>query len=116
MKGADGLLYRLGDGREFKSPSVAGSAVMGAKACNGWKFWRIAEAAPQKRAKKPVKKNKLEPASEHSAERTSDSGDDQEQQFTPLTRQTPSRVCLLVRRPAQLTKVPNSRFRDECLN
>jgi hypothetical protein len=29
------LRYRLADGREFKSPSGAGSAVMGGVACNG---------------------------------------------------------------------------------
>jgi hypothetical protein len=33
--------YRLADGREFKSPSGAGSAVMGGAACNGWVFWSI---------------------------------------------------------------------------
>jgi hypothetical protein len=36
------LRYRLADGRTFKSPSSAGSAVMGGKACNGWAFWRLA--------------------------------------------------------------------------
>ncbi len=52
--------YRLGDGREFKSPSSAGSAVMGGTACNGWRFWSLAsegeavkaEAKPAKRATK----------------------------------------------------------------
>ena len=34
---ADGKVhFRLADGREFKSPSAAGSAVMGGVACNGW--------------------------------------------------------------------------------
>jgi hypothetical protein len=37
-----GLCYRLEDGREFKSPSAAGSAVMGGVACNGWRFWSVA--------------------------------------------------------------------------
>ena len=32
--------YRLADGREFKSPSSAGTAITG-KACNGWAFWSI---------------------------------------------------------------------------
>ena len=32
--------YRLADGREFKSPSAAGTAITG-KACNGWAFWSI---------------------------------------------------------------------------
>ena len=31
----DGLRYRLEDGREFKSPSSAGSAVMAGKSVNG---------------------------------------------------------------------------------
>jgi len=41
-----GLRYRLEDGREFKSPSAAGSAVMGGVACNGWRFWSLAREAP----------------------------------------------------------------------
>ena len=32
--------YRLADGREFKSPSAAGTAIT-SKACNGWAFWSI---------------------------------------------------------------------------
>lgn len=41
-----GLGYRLADGREFRSPSGAGRAVMGGVACNGWRFWRLAEHEP----------------------------------------------------------------------
>ncbi len=37
------LIYRLGDGRDFGSPSSAGKAVMGGVSCNGWRFWSIAE-------------------------------------------------------------------------
>ncbi len=33
--------YRLADGREFRSPSAAGKAVMGGVACNGWRFWSL---------------------------------------------------------------------------
>ena len=33
--------YRLDDGREFKSLSAAGSAVMQGHACNGWRFWSL---------------------------------------------------------------------------
>jgi hypothetical protein len=63
VKGEEGkMLYRLEDGREFKSPSSAGSAVMGGVACNGWRFWSLegeaartdAEATPVK-ARKPRK-------------------------------------------------------------
>ena len=41
--------YRLTDGREFKSPSSAGTAITG-KACNGWAFWgvEIKEEEPPK--------------------------------------------------------------------
>src|SRR5438309_9442979 len=34
--------YRLADGREFKSPSAAGTAITGL-ACNGWAFWSVGE-------------------------------------------------------------------------
>ena len=41
VAGEDGkVMYRLGDGREFKSPSAAGTAITG-KACNGWAFWSV---------------------------------------------------------------------------
>src|SRR4030067_2943880 len=53
-----GLRYRREDGREFKSPSAAGSAVMDGVACNGWRFWSLAgegEApAPKKERKAPA--------------------------------------------------------------
>ncbi len=53
--------YRLADGREFTSPSGAGSAVMGGTACNGWRFWSLAAGgaavrAETKPAKGPTKK------------------------------------------------------------
>ena len=55
----EGLRYRLEDGKEFKSPSSAGSAVMGGVACNGWRFWSLAPTgetpAP---AAEPAKKGK----------------------------------------------------------
>ena len=62
-----GLRYRLEDGREFKSPSAAGKAVMGGIACNGWRFWSVAGQVPAhwgrpkarkatKAAKKPAPK------------------------------------------------------------
>ena len=52
--------YKLADGREFKSPSAAGTAITGG-ACNGWSFWRIATTEPQ--------------ALEVAAEQSEDSGD-----------------------------------------
>ena len=53
-----GLRYRLEDGREFKSLSAAGSAIMGGVACNGWRFWSLAEegkAPAPKAARKAAK-------------------------------------------------------------
>jgi hypothetical protein len=40
-----GIRYRLADGKEYKSPSAAGSAVMGGNACNGWRFWSLVDGA-----------------------------------------------------------------------
>ncbi len=60
VKTEEGVRYRLEDGREFKSPSAAGSAVMGGSACNGWRFWSVAgseEAKPKPKAKKKTKAN-----------------------------------------------------------
>ena len=49
--------YRLPDGREFTSPSAAGSAVMDGVACNGWRFWSLEGELPAKAAKpKPAPK------------------------------------------------------------
>ena len=47
----EGLRYRLEDGRQFKSPSSAGSAVMGGVACNGWRFWSLEGKEPKAEAK-----------------------------------------------------------------
>jgi hypothetical protein len=46
--------FRLPDGREFKSPSAAGTAITG-KACNGWAFWSTGEPtekAPKTRSRR----------------------------------------------------------------
>jgi hypothetical protein len=55
----EGFRYRLEDGREFKSPSSAGSAIMSGSACNGWRFWSVAssEEAKPKKAGNPNAKN-----------------------------------------------------------
>ncbi len=63
------LRYIVDDGKDFvggdfKSPSSAGSAVMGGMACNGWRFWTLAadfaagngHKGPAKAAKKPAAK------------------------------------------------------------
>src|SRR4051812_30429749 len=44
--GNDAILYRLSDGREFKSPSAAGTAIT-QKACNGWAFWSTGDPSDQ---------------------------------------------------------------------
>src|SRR5688572_1902063 len=49
-----GPRYRLDDGREFKSPSAAGSAVMSGHACNGWSFWSLAGEPPAEGSTKPT--------------------------------------------------------------
>jgi hypothetical protein len=43
------ILFKLQDGREFKSPSAAGMAVTG-KSCNGWSFWSVQNPEQNKRA------------------------------------------------------------------
>ncbi len=56
----EGLRYRLEDGKDFKSPSSAASAVMGGMAANGWRFWSLAEELAEKAAapkKESPKKN-----------------------------------------------------------
>lgn len=61
----EGVRYRLADGRDFTSPSSAGSAVMGGTACNGWRFWSVAGQEPKAKptkastraSKKAAKKN-----------------------------------------------------------
>jgi len=54
----EGLRYRLEDGREFKSPSAAGSAVMGGVACNGWRFWSLEGQEPAPKEPKAKGKGK----------------------------------------------------------
>lgn len=44
------LTFVLADGRRFRSPSAAGSAVMGGIACNGWRFWSLAEGSASAQA------------------------------------------------------------------
>ena len=57
VEAEDGIRYRLEDGREFTSPSSAGSAVMGGKACNGWRFWSLAGSEGASAPKSPAKRS-----------------------------------------------------------
>jgi hypothetical protein len=51
VKGEDGkLVYRVHGGKDYTSPSAAGTAVMGGVACNGWRFWTV-EGTEAKKAK-----------------------------------------------------------------
>ena len=52
------VVYVLEDGSKHKSPSAAGSKVMGGKAVNGWRFWTVEgdEPAAGPEAEKPAKK------------------------------------------------------------
>ena len=43
----EGVVFVLEDGKRFKSPSAAGSAVMGGKAVNGWRFWTVEGSEPK---------------------------------------------------------------------
>ena len=62
------LVFVLEDGSRHKSPSAAGSKVMGGKAVNGWRFWTVegdepaatpeAEAKPETKARGKKKQSK----------------------------------------------------------
>jgi hypothetical protein len=43
----EGLAFVLETGQRFKSPSAAGSHIMGGKAVNGWRFWSLEGYAPK---------------------------------------------------------------------
>ena len=45
----EGTVFVLEDGKRYKSPSSAASAVMGGKAVNGWRFWSVEGAEPKAR-------------------------------------------------------------------
>jgi len=78
------LIDPTGGGTEiYKSPSAAGSAVMGGVACNGWRFWSIEgeepvtppkeqeakEASPAKRVFKNLKRTPNQKGVEEGQER-----------------------------------------------
>jgi hypothetical protein len=49
----EGVAFVLEDGSRHKSPSAAGSKVMGGKAVNGWRFWSLEGDAPTAVEAKP---------------------------------------------------------------
>src|ERR1044071_7328685 len=52
-RGNETIAYKLADGREFKSPSAAGAAIMGeGRTCNGWRFGSAGERT-EKAPKEP---------------------------------------------------------------
>jgi hypothetical protein len=53
-----GLLFVLEDGSKHKSPSAAGSKVMGGKAVNGWRFWTVEGDEPATEPEKPKAERK----------------------------------------------------------
>ena len=80
------IMYRLADGREFKSPSSAGTAISG-KACNGWAFWSLGtgaahEGPPETEA--PLKED-AEPESTLSEDSPEAAGE--EQSYDPVEEQ-----------------------------
>ena len=77
--------YRLADGREFKSPSSAGTAITN-KACNGWAFWSVEPDSAQTKTPEPE----------------SSEGEDSEDAETP--EQTPA---------AGFRRVPNQKGVEE---
>ena len=62
--------YRFADGREFKSPSAAASAVMGGQAANGWRFWSQEGEIPSVKTVKPTKVKAVSPAKVQQIRRT----------------------------------------------
>lgn len=59
VKDEDGkLVYRVHGGKDYTSPSAAGSAVMGGTACNGWAWWNVEGEEKPKKAKASTKAEK----------------------------------------------------------
>jgi hypothetical protein len=51
----EGVAFVLETGQRFKSPSAAGSHIMGGKAVNGWRFWSLEGEAPMAAAERKLK-------------------------------------------------------------
>jgi hypothetical protein len=74
VKTGDGLRYRLGNGKEFNSPSSAGREITGGVAVNGWRFWSLDGDLKPRRDKKAPKAAKKAPAKGRKAATTSAKG------------------------------------------
>ena len=61
VKTADGLRYRMKDGKEFNSPSSAGREITGNVAVNGWRFWNLAGDLKSTKAKSDKPSTKMRP-------------------------------------------------------
>jgi hypothetical protein len=61
----EGIVF-VYDGKSYKSPSAAGSAVMGGTACNGWRFWSVEGEEPKPAAEKNETKPKAKAAGKNS--------------------------------------------------
>jgi len=53
-EGDEGVAFVLENGSRHKSPSAAGSKVMGGKAVNGWRFWSLEGQEPKAQATEPA--------------------------------------------------------------
>src|SRR3989338_8622206 len=65
-EGGEGIVFVLEDGGRHKSPSAAGSKVMGGKAVNGWRFWTV-EGEEPKAVPQPAPKAKANGPEGHRA-------------------------------------------------
>lgn len=52
--GEEGKLAFKYDGKTYSSPSSAGTAIIGT-ACNGWRFWSLADGAAASKGKPETK-------------------------------------------------------------
>jgi hypothetical protein len=60
------LVYRFPDGREFKSPSAAGTGITGL-ACNGWTFWSVSDGSENSGPVESTKARQAASSTVHSA-------------------------------------------------
>ena len=108
VAGAEGkVLYKLADGREFKSPSSAGTAIT-SKACNGWSFWSLdTDAAPEQPPETeatPARETEAESAPPEDSSEESEA----EQAYVPVEEQLEE-----LSTAATFRRVPNQRGVEE---